>query len=264
MFGKILKSTLCIFCLMSCVALCADRNQVNLGCWDKTALAQIITTARHIDSPGNRIVAISRHFIDTPYVADTLVGNPQRAEELVINLAGFDCFTLIDVVEALRRASDLDDFPEQLKRVRYRGGKVTYENRRHFFSDWVDNDDAVVADVTASVGQDKAQIVSKQLNLKSNSTLWLPEIPVTRRKITYIPTIKIDMEVLSALQVGDYVGIYSDHAGLDVSHIGLIVKGKNSIMLRHSSSRDKVKRVVDVDLLKYLQGKPGLVVYRAK
>lgn len=249
---------------MSCVALGADQKLVNFGRWSETELAQIISTAHHVNAPGDRIVAISRDFIDTPYLADTLIGEPTKTEKLVINLAGFDCFTLLDVVEALRRASDVTDFPEQLKQVRYRGGMVTYENRRHFFSDWIAGDAALIGDVTAGVGQGRAQVVVKHLNLKSDGTHWLPEISVTRREITYIPTIKIDIKILSALQVGDYVGIYSNHAGLDVSHTGLIVKIKGNVMLRHASSHDKVRRVVDVDLLEYLQGKSGLVVYRVK
>ncbi len=261
---KILSSTFFIFCLMSCVALGADQSLVSLGRWSNTELAQIISSSRLIEAPGERIVAISRHFIDTPYMADTLVGDPQTAEQLVINLAGFDCFTLLDIVEALRRTSDLADFPELLKQVRYRGGKVTYERRRHFFSDWVAGDAATVGDVTAEIVQGKALVVFKQLNLKNDGTQWLPEISVTGREITYIPTNKIDRKVLSALQAGDYVGIYSNHAGLDVSHTGLIVKAKDSVMLRHASSRDNLRRVVDVDLLEYLQGKSGLVVYRVE
>ncbi len=261
---KILKSIFFLFFLMSCVALGADQKLVNLGRWSNTELAQIITTAGQIDAPGDRIVAISRHFIDTPYAADTLIGDPQKAEQLVINLAGFDCFTLLDVVEALRRAADVADFPEQLKQVRYRGGKVSYETRRHFFSDWVAGDAAMVADVTADVGLGRVEVVVKQLNLKRDGTHWLPEIAVARREMTYIPTSEIDKGVLSALQAGDYVGIYSHHAGLDVSHTGLIVKDKDSIRLRHASSRDNLKRVVDEDLLEYIQGKSGLVVYRVK
>lgn len=261
---KVLLSTLCLFCLLSSVALCAERNLVNLGRWSKTELAQIISTAPPTEAPGDRIVAISRHFLDSPYVADTLIGGPQKAEQLVINLAGFDCFTFLDVIEALRRAADVSDFPEQLQQVRYRGGQVAYKNRRHFFSDWVAGDAAMICDVTTTVGQGRTQVVGKQLNLKDDGTRWLPEILVTRREVSYIPTSKIDLDVLSALQAGDYVGIYSHHAGLDVSHTGLIVKGKESVMLRHASSRDKAKRVVDIDLLEYLQGKSGLVVYRVK
>ncbi len=261
---KILQSTLFAFCLLSSVALGADRSLVNLGRWSETDLAQIISTARSMEAPGERIVSLSRNFIETPYVADTLIGDSQTAEQLVITLAGFDCFTFLDVIEALRRALDLTDFPEQLKQVRYRGAKVTYENRRHFFSDWVAGDTARIGDVTAAVGQGRAQVVVKQLNLKSDGSRWLPGVSVTRREIIYIPTNEMDRDVLSALQAGDYVGIYSDHAGLDVSHVGLLVQGENRFMLRHASSRNSVRRVVDVDLLEYLQGKPGLVVYRAR
>jgi N-acetylmuramoyl-L-alanine amidase-like len=264
MVFKILISILFIFYLMSCSALGADRKLVNLGRWSATELAQIITSARRIEAPGERIVALSRHFIATPYVADTLIGGPQTAEQLVIDLAGLDCFTLLDVVEALRRAADLADFPEQLRLVRYRNGRVAYAERRHFFSDWVAGDAARIADVTAAVGQGRTQAVVKQLNLKRDGTYWLPGIPVTRREVSYIPTGKIDRDLLSALHSGDYVGIYSDSDGLDVSHVGLIVQGKDHIMLRHASSLSSAKRVVDVDLLEYLQGKPGLVVYRVK
>jgi len=264
MLFKRLISTVFIIYLMFCPVLAADRNPVNLGHWSRTKLAQIITATHQIDAPGERIVAISRHFLDTPYVADTLIGSPQTAEQLVINLAGFDCFTLLDVVDALRRAADGDDFPAQLQQVRYRGGKVAYENRRHFFSDWVVGDAAMIGDVTAAVGQGRAQQVVKHLNLKSDGMHWLPGIPVVRRVVTYIPTDKIEREVLSALQAGDYVGIYTDQAGLDVSHVGLIVRDKDRVMLRHASSLSSARRVVDVDLLKYLPGKPGLVVYRVK
>ena len=256
--------TLFIFYLNSCVAQTADQNVVNLGRWNNAELTEIITTTRQIEMPGERIVAISRHFIATPYVADTLIGTPQTAERLVINLAGFDCYTLLDVIESLRRAADLDDFPEELIQVRYRAGQVTYENRRHFFSDWVADDSKKIGDVTTAVGQGSAHVVVKQLNLKNDGTHWLAGIPVTLREISYIPTDKIDQDVLSALQAGDYVGIYSEHAGLDVSHTGLLVINKDGVILRHASSQKSVRRVIDVDLLEYLQGKPGLVVYRAR
>nr|NIO38941.1 DUF1460 domain-containing protein [Burkholderiales bacterium] len=83
-------------------------------------------------------------------------------------------------------------------------------------------------------------------------------------EVTYIPTEQVDAAVLGALQTGDYVGIYSPHAGLDVSHVGLVVDDAGRILLRHASSLDRLGRVVDVDLLEYLQGKPGLLVYRVR
>ena len=264
MILKLVTCFNCIFCLMSGIAFAAETDLVDLGSWSKVELEQIITSARQVDNPGVRIVSISSHFIDTPYAANTLIGGPQEPEQLVINLAGFDCFTLLDVVEALRRSSVAEDLPEQLKKVRYRDATVAYEKRRHFFSDWVADETAAISDVTAEVGLGRAKHVLKQLNRKSDGAPWLPEIAVTAREIYYIPARDIDTEVVAALNSGDYVGIYSHLAGLDVSHTGLIVKSAGKVMLRHVSFRNGVERVVDENLLDYLQHTPGLVVYRVK
>ena len=262
----VFKIFLCLHCILTLIpssALCLGSTVV-LGRWSTTEVEQMIMSARLIDNSGDRIASLSRHFIDAPYLENTLIGDQHTPEQLVLNLSGFDCFTYLDIVEALRRAQDFDDLSKALQEVRYRDGKVTYANRRHFFSDWVSDDVSQIVDVTESVGRGRAQVVVKHLNLKSDGNFWLSEVPVVRREIAYIPTHMIDPVVLSALKSGDYVGVFSDQPGLDVSHTGLIVKINNRILLRHASSQQGVRRVVDVDLWQYLSGKPGLVVYRVK
>lgn len=263
MLLRVIACALLMF-FLSCLPLAAEQTQVNLGVWSEADLAQVVSEASKVDSPGDRIVELSLHFLYTPYAANTLIGDPQTEEKLVINLAGFDCFTFLDVIESLRRVSGLDDFHKEIKQVRYRDGKVSYDNRRHFFSDWVADDDAKLTDVTAKVAKGKVRVASKKLNLKSDGTLWLPEIAVVPREISYIPTETIDSQILSSLRAGDYVGIYSKADGLDVTHTGLIVKEGDTVMLRHASSSEGVRRVVDVELTTYLQSKPGLVVYRVR
>jgi hypothetical protein len=245
-----------MFCFMSSAAWSEPVVAVD------ERLDYIISSASMIDNPGDRIVALSNHFLGTSYAANTLVGGPQEPEHLVVNLNEFDCFTLLDVIEALRRTSATEEFPEKLISVRYFDNTVAYVKRRHFFSDWVVGN--VIADVTTKVGQGRSQNVSKQLNRKSDGSLWLSGLPVTPREIDYIPGNLIDFKVLSALLPGDYIGVYSDQDGLDVSHTGLIVKGKGNVMLRHASSRSGMERVIDDDLLEYFQGKAGMVVYRIK
>lgn len=225
-------------------------------------LDSIFAAATAATTPGDRIVALSGHFLGKPYVADTLIGGPDQAEQLVIDLDRFDCFTYLDTVEALHRSRNPAQFPEQLVKVRYRNGVVGYRERRHFFSDWVSAGNGEVTDVTVQIGQDRAVTVNKFLNRKSDGSPWLTGIGVTRRDIHYIPAAAINRPVLASLQPGDYVGIYSPLEGLDVSHTGLIVWQGERAMLRHASSQPGVLRVIDDDLLTYLQGKPGLVVYR--
>lgn len=251
-------------CLMCSAGLAADPAAVGSGHPGQDRLAGILAAAGQLEKPGERIVALSGQFIGAPYAANTLIGGPQQAEQLVINLAGFDCFTLLDVVEALRRSPGPDDFPAQLVQVRYRDGRISYADRRHFFSDWPDADDAIIADVTREVGQGRARVTTKTLNRRDDGSLWLPGLAVIPRDIVHIPADAIDETVLAALQAGDYVGIYSELAGLDVSHTGLIVRADGKVLLRHASSRGDVERVVDEELSAYLQGKPGLVVYRVR
>jgi len=213
-------------------------------------------------APGARITSISSQFLGAPYVANSLIGGPAEAEQLVTRLDGFDCFTFLDTVEALRRSTDAADFPMQMMQVRYRDGMVSYENRRHFFSDWVSDQGAPVKDVTAIVGQGRERHVLKQLNAKQAGALWLDGVDVVPRTISYIPASELDAKLLDALEPGDYVGIFSPLAGLDVSHTGLIVEADGAIMLRHASSRGGVERIIDDDLVTYLRGTTGLIVYR--
>jgi len=213
-------------------------------------------------TPGGRITSISSHFLDVPYLANSLIGGPAEAEQLVTRLDGFDCFTFLDTVEALRRSTDVEDFPVQMMLVRYRGGLVSYENRRHFFSDWVSNHGSPVKDVTAVIGQGREQSVLKKLNAREGGATWVEGIDVVPRTIVYIPADDLDMKLLDRLESGDYVGILSLQPGLDVSHTGLIVRAGPAIMLRHASSRGGVERVIDEDLVTYMRGKTGLIVYR--
>jgi len=259
-----LLTTVLLACLLCGAAPGADPPLVEPGRWSEAELAGLLATAHRLPTPGAQIVALSEPFLGTPYVAGTLLGGPQTPERLVINLAGVDCFTFLDVIEALRRADGPADLPDRLRQVRYRDGVVAYDQRRHFFSDWVVGADAGIRDVTVEVGQGRAVAADKQLNRKRDGSRWLPGIPVVRRAIHFIPAARVDGEVLAALQAGDYVGIYSEQAGLDVSHVGLLVPAEGRVMLRHASSAGSAMRVVDVELRDYLRGKPGLVVYRAR
>jgi hypothetical protein len=67
---------------------------------------------------------------------------------------------------------------------------------------------------------------------------------------------------MTGLRTGDYAGLYTEKSGLDVSHVGIIIKERGATLLRHASSLQK--KVIDQDLVKYLTDKPGLVVLRPK
>jgi len=210
-------------------------------------------------SPGARVACLSQRFLGTPYRAGTLGGGPEIPERLTIELGAVDCFTLLDYLEALRRCTTPDQFPQQLTAVRYRAGIVSWPTRRHFFTDWVE--DAAIREVTAEIAGGAVTYADKVLNQGAGGEAVLPEVPVRARQLAYLPTEAIGPESLAKLQAGDYLGIYSKEPWLDVSHVGIVVSKSGQLYLRHASSRSAMA-VVDSPLLDYLAGKPGIIILR--
>ncbi|MCV7369270.1 hypothetical protein CRI77_20015 [Mycolicibacterium duvalii] len=200
-------------------------------------------------------------FLGTSYGADTLVGSAGEPEQLVVELEQVDCFTYADYVEALKRAEDRDSFLAALTDVRYTDGVVAFENRRHFFTDWAATAPAVATDVTTAVSDD-AVGTAKQLNQKDNGGVYLPGLPVVEREVSYIPSERVDGQVVSRLRTGDYLGAYADDGGLDVTHVGIYVDTPTGPVYRNASSLASDMAVVDTPLAEYLATIPGLVVLR--
>lgn len=238
------------------------NEKITLGKWSKAGIDEMLLEASGIGDTGSRIAFLSRHFLDTPYEGSTLIGGPDTPEELVINLTGFDCFTFIDCIEAMRLASTFGEFIKHLREVRYKDGIVAYVKRNHFFTDWREFNGRFVRDVTALIGGIKTRQGTKMLNLRSDGTLFLTGIVPRTRILDYIPSASVNPDVIENLHSGDYVGIYTDTDGLDVSHVGIVIKEKDATCLRHASSASVSLKVVDQLFSDYIKDKPGALVLR--
>lgn len=214
-------------------------------------------------SRGELIDQVSYQFLGTPYLANTLIGSPSEQEILVINFDGVDCFTYIDYVMALTKAIDQPSFLKELVNIRYTDDDVTYYKRKHFFSDWYGVLPQNAFDVTTMLSPDTVT-VQKKLNQKADGSEYIIGLGVTARDITYIPSSKIDQKVLDKIQTGDFIGVYSPIAGLDVSHTGIAINKDNQVWYRNASSLSKNNKVVDTLLIDYIETKPGIIVLRAK
>jgi hypothetical protein len=228
-----------------------------LGKWTPGSLDLLLRRAAESGDLSARIEFISRQFLGIPYGSHTLIGSPDVAEALVINLEAVDCFTYLDYVEAMRLSSSYAEFITNLTDVRYRSGVVAYGTRRHFFTDWIGS--KKVKAVTGEIGGTRTKGVSKTLNVKSDGSCFLPGIPPVDRTIYFLPS-SAAQTAIADLRTGDYVGIYTEVDGLDVSHVGIVVRNGDSVNLRHASSVHS--RVVEVDFREYQKDKPGLIVLR--
>jgi N-acetylmuramoyl-L-alanine amidase-like len=221
-------------------------------------------TAAEMDDAGERIQFLSGQFLGTGYAESTLIGDPNTREILVINLQEVDCMTFIECMEAMRLSLSFPEFIAKLKRVRYKSGVVDYYARNHFFTDWKEFNADFIEDVTERLAGKRTVCIYKKLNQKEDGTSFLKGIHPVMRQITYIPSKDIDQEVIDNLTAGDYIGIFSDLPGLDVSHTGIIVRHNGIVYFRHASSQPQYRQVTDQDFEMYIAGKPGIVVFRPK
>lgn len=210
---------------------------------------------------GRTIELLSQTFLDTPYMANQLVGSASTPEQLVIDFRGVDCFTYLDYVEALRTANSENAFIENVIQTRYINGNIDFRHRKHFFTDWAQTRHILAVDITPQLSPHAVNVV-KQLNRKAKGDVYLPGISVQERRVTYIPSEFIDQHVIAQLHTGDYIGIYSKLPGLDVTHTGFFIATPKGPRLRHASSRKDIMKVTDSDFTGYILNTPGIVVLR--
>ena len=238
------------------------QEKIVLGNWTEQSIETLIEHAGSKSGPSAKIEFLSESFLETPYAGNTLGGASDETEQLTVDLSGLDCFTYIDYVESLRLSGGFAEFKEKLAKIRYKHGAVLWDKRRHFFSDWVSGDSKNAHDVTREIGGSATETATKELNRKTDGSLWLPGLATVKRKVSYIPSQKISPQILQGIETGDYLGIYSDREGLDVSHTGIAVRKDGVVYLRHASTVHR--KVLDEELAAYMKNKPGLLVYRVK
>lgn len=229
----------------------------------------------------------ARKFLGRPYVAATLeVSDP---EQVVVNLQGLDCATLVETSQALamtRREgkTDVASYTRNLEKIRYFDGKNRgYTSRLHYLSFWM-------ADLTKRkvakevlLPQALTQPLEIRLNYMSTHADAYPflknhpervsEMARLERKYSskvgrYLPKSNAGLSrtQLGAIQDGDIITVVTQKAGLDYSHQGIAFWGNDGKlhMLHASSERKRViadERTLE-DYLKRISHAKGIRVFR--
>ncbi len=225
-------------------------------------------------SAGELVCFYANELLGTPYVAHTLEGD---SEMLTINIDELDCTTFVETLYALARTT-LDrryswrDYAANLESVRYRAGVMTdYSSRLHYISEWIIDNNArgnlveVTGDLPHSQHQIKtinfmSQHKDSYQSLKSDNAM-VDKIKMAENKLRKhrMPVLAKswlgNKEVQAALQNGDFVGLVTKIEGLDISHLGIIVKDDKGEphLLDASMSGGKVM-LEDKPLKQYLSG----------
>jgi len=202
---------------------------------------------------GDLVLKIGLDFLNTPYVGKTL--DKSKVEKLVINLHQLDCTTFAENCLALARTAKSDKpsvakFCAELEGIRYRGGKMDgYASRLHYFSEWIaDNENRHhVQSMAAQMG---GKVLPLNLYLMSKNPKEYPQLindptttaqiqaieeKISAQKFYYIPADQFE-SIENLVKDGDIVTLTTSIPGVDVSHVGILLKKDGRVHLLHASS----------------------------
>jgi cell wall-associated NlpC family hydrolase len=215
---------------------------------------QLLSETKYDRSAGSRIDVLSRHFLGHPYKPNPLTGSADTAEVFTASLDGFDCVTFIETIVALARASNVDDFTEWLRNIRYEQGRIQWERRNHYMTLWIRNN--VRKGIIRPVSMPAVPILSSERVLNV-----VPGLAPQRTCVKCVP--KPAMPRLQPhLQSGDLIFFASTRKNLDVFHAGIIVRDGKRVLLRHASRSQGF--VVEQELSEFLKANrmAGVIVVR--
>lgn len=291
-----MKKTL-LSCFVIVMACCTNAitnnaatiNQMRFHCGkDSTEINELLDKGlRSGKKTANELVTYYAYkLLGRPYVAHTLEG---EKEFLTINIDELDCTTFVETLYALARTTmsgrySWRDFANNLEDIRYRDGHINgYASRLHYISEWtVDNTSrGNIEEVTKDLPG--ARELIKTINfmsthrdaypaLKDDETFNLIkkyEEGYRNHKTYYLKKEQLNSkDICTAIQEGDFVGLVCKTPGLDISHMGMVVKDEKGelVVIDASMTGGKVMKEPKA-IVEYLRPKKsviGIRVFRIK
>ena len=215
---------------------------------------QLLSETKYDRSVGSRIDVLSRHFLGHSYKPNPLIGSADTAEVFTASLDGFDCVTYIETIVALARASNVDDFTEWLRKIRYEQGRIQWERRNHYMTLWIRNN--VREGIIRPVSMPAVPILSRERVLNV-----VPGLAAQRTRVKCVPKPAVP-RLERYLQSGDLIFFASTRKNLDVFHAGIIVRDGKKVFMRHASRSQGF--VVEQELSEFLKANrmAGVIVVR--
>jgi Protein of unknown function (DUF1460) len=292
---RILKSAL--YAVLFMTSLLSFNSNAQTLSDDSIFVAKIKQAkAERIDTLpiGERVAAMGKLFLGTPYVAHTLDSDATK-EQVVVDLRGFDCVTFYENMLAFARiikkypSPTMENLREELRLLRYRDGKIDgFHSRLNYTIDYFRNNEKkdVLANVTDGIGTwpkgvwylnhdirtinfmtshrssykqlAKSDVEYKaMLEVEKNINAW--------RGFDYIPKEDI-AKMESNIGAGNIIGITTNIAGLDCSHTGIAIRMPDGrIYFMHASSLMGKVIISDDPLADYLthsSHQTGIIVAR--
>lgn len=247
---------------------------------DSTRVVELL----NMKPTGNDVLFYARKFKGIPYVASTLeVADP---EQLVVNLRELDCTTLVETTLALvltkrQQSNSFADYCHNLQRLRYWGGQMNgYLSRLHYFTWWWHNnkDKGLIQEV--KIPNQYTSVINVQNNYMSTHPDKYKFLKGHSERVDSIAHLEtryngpdgrylteqytgLSKKELSSIHDGDLIAIVTTKKGIDYSHLGFAVWGKDGKLhlLNASSIHHKVVEEPKT-LRQYLKEHPSSIGIR--
>ena len=208
----------------------------------------------------NRLLKLSRAFLNTPYVLSPLGEAKGVDPDPRFRIDAFDCTTFVETAMVLAYRNDWSKAADLLDRLRYNHNKIDFNHRRHLITaDWIPKlqKEGVLSDITAQIAGNSARNI--KLNLSKNRwrkrriarSLNVPEqqIPFGSYSLPIIPLQALGKKAkqIPSGTLVNVVRLPSRYSPVIVTHQGLFFRDeKGRQFIRHASP--VAKRVIDEPL----------------
>ncbi|MBR4130270.1 MAG: DUF1460 domain-containing protein [Bacteroidaceae bacterium] len=274
---NILLSIVC--CLLSMLCVQAQSN-VSYAKEDSLRVVELLELGSKAPSNEPFTLFYANQLMNRPYVAHTLEIK-DKEEHLAINLQSLDCTTLVENVCALALTTShgskkWKDYLSWLQKLRYDNGKIDgYKSRNHYFSQWIQSGTKlglvkeIVPPTNISVPMKLSLTYMSEhpdsypllkVNMEERKLIAEMEKRASGATIRYISKERVGdcKKVLGFIKDGDILALTTNKKGLDVSHVGLAVWGKDGkLHLLNASSIHKKVILEPMTLFEYMQKHPS-------
>lgn len=196
-----------------------------------------------------------------------------------MNLRQLDCTTFVETAIALalthkQGSTRFEDYCRNLTTIRYRNGRLDgYPSRNHYFTQWVTSNEALGIVTERSLPKDISQPQVLDIHYMSQHPDYYPmlkdesqaqtlirkyEQEVSGKTVRYIPRTQLNgmkSGRLGFIQDGDILAIVTKKDGLDTSHIGFALWGKDGRLHLLNASQVHKKVVLEPMTLYQYMGK---------
>lgn len=208
------------------------------------------------------VVESAKLFLGTAYVPGTL--DHDSTEQLVVNLKGMDCITMIEYALALKDAIDEKTFNEKLISLRYRSGNLSgYASRVHYLSEWIQQ--LLTLTPYSEIIGDGQNCFEPQFGYMSahpdsyRNLKGQPQNVILIKKIEELlndkmlgyPFFTRESFRKAELRHGDLVAFKSKIKGLDFDHVGIVVLENGKSRLLHASFDKKKVLITEESVFDY-------------